>query len=141
MLFGEGAFLNGRDATVQRVGNFNLSCSLFRVYKSMSLSGSWAVALLKRVIADLEVFEDGRNIPEGTLDSFIVSLELTYRELVLDTTSQLSSLQRVSCNIVQTSLAALRQTGKKSTISSIGRPHTTSSNWSCWEAQLYYSGR
>lgn len=76
----------------------------------MSLSGSWAVALLKRVIADLEVFEDGRNIPEGTLDSFIVSLELTYRELVvLDTTSQLSSLQRVSCNIVQTSLAALRQ--------------------------------
>ena len=62
----------------------------------MSLSGSWAVALLKIVIADLEVFEDGRNIPEGTLDSFIVSLELTYRELVvLDTTSQLSSLQRV----------------------------------------------
>ena len=105
----------------------------------MSSSGSWAVALLKRVIADLEVFEDGRNIPEGTLDSFIVTLELTYRELVvLDTTSQLSSSQRVSCNIVQTPLPALR---KKSTISSIGRPHTTSSNWSCWEAQLYYSGR
>ena len=106
----------------------------------MSLSGSWAVALLKRVIADLEVFEDGRNIPEGTLDSFIVSLELTYRELVvLDTTSQLSSLQRVSCSNCFGSIETV--TGKKSTISSIGRPHTTSSNWSCWEAQLYYSGR
>ena len=74
----------------------------------MSSSDSWAVALLKRAISDLEVFEDGRNIPEGTLDSFVVSLELAYRELVvLDTTSQLTSSQREPCDIIQASLVTL----------------------------------
>ena len=38
---------------------------------------------------------------KGTLDYLIVTLVLTYRELVvLDTTSQLCSALRVSCNIV-----------------------------------------
>ena len=70
---------------------------------------SWAVALLSRVINDLQRFEDGRNIPEGTLDSFVVSLELAYRELVvLDTTAQLSLPQKESCDIIRKSLASLR---------------------------------
>ena len=53
-----------------------------------------------RVINDLEVFQEGRIIPEGTLDAFVVSLELAYRELVvLDTTTQMSLLQKESCDI------------------------------------------
>ena len=62
-----------------------------------------------RVINDLEVFQEGRIIPEGTLDAFVVSLELAYRELVvLDTTTQMSLLQKESCDIVRVSLASLR---------------------------------
>ena len=54
-----------------------------------------------------------------------------YRLIGAYTTSQLSSSQRVSCDIVQTSLAALRQLQERNQQSrSIGRPHTTSSNWS-----------
>lgn len=75
----------------------------------MTSSASWAVTLLKRVISDLEVFQDGRAIPEGTLDAFIVSLELAYRELVvLDTTTRMSLSQRESCDIVRASLASFR---------------------------------
>ena len=47
-----------------------------------------SVAILRRVSSDLSSFTDGREIPE---DSFIVSLEFVYRELVvLETTSQLT---------------------------------------------------
>ena len=57
-----------------------------------------------RVINDLEVFQEGRIIPEGTLDAFVVSLELAYRELVvLDTTTQMSLLQKESSDIVRVS--------------------------------------
>lgn len=77
----------------------------------MSLSRSWVVALLRRVIADLEVFQDGRNIPEGTLDSFVVALELACRELaVLGATTQLTCAHRAACTIVQATLTELRET-------------------------------
>ena len=54
------------------------------------------------------VFDDGRNIPADTLDSYIVSLELAYRELiVLDTTTQLNSSQRSAVNTLRSSLVEL----------------------------------
>ena len=55
---------------------------------------SLAVDTLRRLSSDLSVFTDGRDIPEDVLDSFIVSMEFVYRELiVLETTSQLTPFQ------------------------------------------------
>ena len=52
---------------------------------------SMVVSVLQRVINDLIPFVDGRDIPENTFDSFIISLEFVYRELlVLEITSQLN---------------------------------------------------
>ena len=36
------------------------------------------VGILRRVAADVLVFEDCRSVPEDTLDSFILSLEIAY---------------------------------------------------------------
>ena len=41
-----------------------------------------SVSILCRVSSDLSAFVDTRDIPEDTLDSFIVSLEFVYREVV-----------------------------------------------------------
>ena len=42
----------------------------------------WAVNVLRRIVRDFDVYLDGRNIPESALDTFVVSLELVYRDLV-----------------------------------------------------------
>ena len=68
-----------------------------------------AVSVLQRVVSDLSAFVDGRDIPENTLDSFIVSLEFVYRELiVLETTGELSPAQRDASGIVRQCLATFR---------------------------------
>ena len=68
-----------------------------------------SVAVLKRVNCDLTAFTDGRDIPEDTLESFIVSLEFVYRELiVLETTSQLTDTQSEAIAIIRTCLSTLR---------------------------------
>ena len=65
--------------------------------------------ILRRIVNDLAVFSDGRNIPEDTLDSFIVSLEFVYRELiVLDATSHLNEVQREATAMVRSSLSTMR---------------------------------
>lgn len=51
---------------------------------------------IRRLSDDLTVFSDGRDIPEDTLDSFLVALEFCYRELVvLDTLNLLDDIQKV----------------------------------------------
>ena len=65
---------------------------------------SWAVT------STYESYQRFRSVSRGenhhTLDA---SLELAYRELVvLDTTTQMSLLQKESCDIVRVSLASLR---------------------------------
>lgn len=69
-----------------------------------------SVAILKRISSDLSAFVDGRDIPEDTLDSFIVSLEFVYRELVVleATTAQLSDTQREAIAIVRGCLSTLK---------------------------------
>ena len=68
-----------------------------------------AISILRRISADLSVFGDGRDIPEDTLDYFIVSLELAYRELiVLDTTLQLSPIQQQATTKVRNCLSTLK---------------------------------
>ena len=53
-----------------------------------------AVSMLRRVINDLSVFADGRDIPDVTHDYFILSLEFVYREMIaLEATYHLSAEQ------------------------------------------------
>ena len=62
---------------------------------------TWIVDLLRRIAGDMALYSDGRCIPEDTLDFFVMSLELAYRELlVLETTAQLSTPQREACGLV-----------------------------------------
>ena len=64
------------------------------------------ITTLGRISSDLTIFCDGRDIPEDTLDAFIVSLEFCYRELIiLDTLHQLNNAQREG--ITHASLRAL----------------------------------
>ena len=43
---------------------------------------NWATRTLRRVAADLQTFEDGR-LPQDALEGFILSLQMTYRELLV----------------------------------------------------------
>lgn len=64
---------------------------------------------MRRVVSDLSVFVDGRDIPDDTLDSFILALEFVYRELVvLEATYHLSAEQLQATNIIRNSLSTLR---------------------------------
>lgn len=68
-----------------------------------------AISVLRRVLNDLSVFSDGRDIPDDTLDSFIVSLEFVYRELVvLEAMYQLNADQQTATEIIRSSLSTLR---------------------------------
>lgn len=42
----------------------------------------WAVRTLRQVAADIQSFEDER-LPEDALDSFVVNLQMAYRELLV----------------------------------------------------------
>ena len=42
----------------------------------------WAINVLRRIVRDLNVYRDGRNVSESALDTFVVSLELVYRDLI-----------------------------------------------------------
>lgn len=68
-----------------------------------------AISILRRVVSDLSVFSDGRNIPDDTVESLIVSLEFVFRELiVLETIQQLNAEQLIATGIIRSSLSTLR---------------------------------
>ena len=68
-----------------------------------------AVSILRRVSNDLSVFVDGRDIPDDTLDYFILSLEFVYREMIaLEATYQLIAEQCEASEIIRNSLSTLR---------------------------------
>ena len=68
-----------------------------------------AVSVLRRVISDLSVFADGRDIPDDTLDHFIFSLEFVCREMIaLEATYQLSAEQCEATDIIRNNLSTLR---------------------------------
>ena len=83
-----------------------------------------SVAILQRVSSDVSAFADGRDIPKDTLDSFIVSLEFVYRELVvMETTSQLTDTQSEAVAIVRTCLSTLRSIDELRTYVATGSLH------------------
>ena len=70
----------------------------------------FCVQILRRVASDLAIFIDGRDIPEDTLDSFIVSLEFIYRELVVleATNTHLTNSQHEATAIVRSCLSTFK---------------------------------
>ena len=81
------------------------------------------VDLLRRIARDMALYSDGRYIPEDTLDSFEMSLELAYHELlILETTAQLSTPQREACGLVCSAITSLCTVREKSTRSRYTRP-------------------
>ena len=50
-----------------------------RFAKTMSV---WALNSLQRIIRDLDVYQDGRQLGEDALEAFIGGLELVYRDLI-----------------------------------------------------------
>ena len=69
---------------------------------------SWAVNSLRRVAADIRSYEDGR-LPQDAADSFLLSLELVYREVLVQ--EQLdghsTSYSRV-CTMISGAVGSLR---------------------------------
>lgn len=64
---------------------------------------------LRQTSADLAIFSDGRRIPEDSLDTFIISLEFIFRELlVLDITSEMDDVQLQGIEMVRNGLSTLR---------------------------------
>ena len=60
-------------------------------------------------MADLAPYVDGRSIPDDTLDSFAITLEYVFRELViLDTPAQLSRMQSEATEIVRSCLVTVK---------------------------------
>ena len=54
----------------------------------------WALHTLQRVIRDLDIHQDGRQITGDTLEVFIVALELFYRDLIAWQTLNGSAVDR-----------------------------------------------
>lgn len=97
----------------------------------------WAISTLRRIIRDLDVYQDGRHMTDDALDSFIVSLELVYRDLVAQQIFDVGAgdvhLQD-GTRLVQTTLETFRtlkdemflrsssQSIQPTTVATIGRP-------------------
>ena len=81
---------------------------LVQLNSSNCVMSSWAVSRILGVVNDLTVFEDGRHMSMDDLDSFIISLELVYRDILAQEiiSSVPSDLNR-ACLMVQNSLLYL----------------------------------
>ena len=74
--------------------------------KSMS---AWAIRTLRRVATDLTTFQDGRRIPLDVVDTFVICLDLVYRELIaLEHLGGFDANVDHACEVVRQSLRCLR---------------------------------
>ena len=63
---------------------------------------SWCRASLRRVLADLSLYEDGRAMTVSTLDVTLNQLEIVYRELVaLDALGNLATYEAAALRLVE----------------------------------------
>ena len=98
------------------------------VYK---MAVAHCVRLIQCVIQYLVQFQDGRHIPESTLEFFSLSVELAYRELlVLDLTDQLTNSQKEAIEIVRQCLVVGRELERLSHSSESHAPSTVSTIYS-----------
>ena len=69
---------------------------------------SWISDTLRHVAADLSAYQHGEGIPLDVLESFLVSLERVYRELLVkDCINGLTSGERDACELIRHSITEL----------------------------------
>ena len=68
------------------------------------------VGLIRRIIQEITQYHDGRNFPQDTLDFFLLSIELAYRELlVLDITGHLTQSQGEALEMVHRCFVIIKE--------------------------------
>ena len=72
------------------------------------MANQWAVSTLRRIVSDLVPFQQGDIIPQDVAESFSVSLELVYRELLAkESLEGMTVPESEACECVRQSLALL----------------------------------
>lgn len=70
----------------------------------------WAIGTLRRVSTELISHQDGRNISPDLLESSILSLELVYRDLLMQQSlNSLDANGEVACELVRQALVTLHE--------------------------------
>ena len=67
------------------------------------------LGLIRSVLLDVVRYQDGRRIPGNVLDYYLISLELAYRELVLDLTEILTEEQKEAVDIIRQCLVTTKE--------------------------------
>ena len=74
---------------------------------------SWCRASLRRVLADLSLYEDGRAMTVSTLDVTLNQLEIVYRELVaLDALGNLATYEAAALRLIANAIEEIRRKPK-----------------------------
>ena len=72
------------------------------------MTSQWAVSTLRRVVSDLVPFQQGGAIPSDVIESFSISLELVYRELLAkESLEGITVAESEACDCVRRSLGIL----------------------------------
>ena len=94
----------------------------------------WISDTLRHVAADLSAYQHGEGVPLDVLESFLVSLERVYRELLKkDCINGLTSGERDACELIRHSITELmslhevqsREPGSSCTTDCVGCPRFT----------------
>ena len=73
------------------------------------MTQEWCSRSLRRVVADLSAYEDGRLITVGSLDAALNQLQIVYRELVaLDTVGELNSSGTTAIHLTASAIEEIR---------------------------------
>ena len=99
-------------STLSILGVVSYVDSLNSAHQSLNniMSSTWAVDTLRRLSAELLSYQDGRQIASDVLESFAVSLELVYRELLmLQSMNGLDDNEERACELVRRALTSIQE--------------------------------
>ena len=75
----------------------------------MVVDSSWAVNTVICVVRDLELFQDGMIIPLDLLESFILFLELVYRDINAEQTLDGLDVDNGESELIRGVIATMRE--------------------------------
>ena len=76
----------------------------------IEMTSTWAVGTLRRLSAELLSYQDGRRITSDVLDSFSLTLELVYRDLLIQLTLDgLDHSCEQACELVRQALLSVQE--------------------------------
>ena len=73
------------------------------------MASTWAVDTLRRLSTELLSYQNGRQITADVLDSFFLSLELVYRDLLIQQTYGLDHSGEQACDFVRQALLSVQE--------------------------------